>query len=123
MDRPDDPHEPRRLRIQPTELGRETFLPHAPLRERTLVPAYAKIVPVSGLGGHIQVLEMRDPGPTYSAEFVAVRSGQVVLFVNDVMPLWFGYLLPNRSAELRDLYLNNRGEAGVTIKQIPRDPR
>jgi uncharacterized protein (DUF2235 family) len=86
-----------------------------------------KIVPASGRGGHIEVLDMRcdcGRGPFYSAEFVAARSGEVALFVNDVMPFVFKDLLPatGKWSELRDLYANNKGEAKVTITEIPRDP-
>ncbi len=87
-----------------------------------------KIVPASGRGGHIEVLDMRcdcGRGPVYSAEFEAARSGEVALFVNDVMPFVFKDLLPatGKWSELRDLYANNKGEAKVTITEIPRDRR
>ena len=76
-----------------------------------------KIVSSRGRGGHIELLDMRcncGDGPVYSAEFVAARSGEVLLFVNDVMPLFF--------YDAEDLYKNNKGEAAVSITRIPRKP-
>ena len=76
-----------------------------------------KIVSPRGRGGHIELLDMRcncGDGPVYSTEFAAARSGEVLLFVNDVMPLFL------KNAE--DLYDNNKGEATVTITRIPRNP-
>ena len=76
-----------------------------------------KIVSSRGRGGHIEMLDMRcncGDGPVYSTEFEAARSGEVLLFVNDVMPLFFG--------NAKDLYDNNKGEATVSIARIPRNP-
>jgi len=76
-----------------------------------------KIVSSRGRGGHIELLDMRcncGDGPVYSAEFEASRSGEVLLFVNDVMPLFF--------KDATDLYDNNKGEAAVSITRIPRKP-
>lgn len=76
-----------------------------------------KIVSSRGRGGHVTLLDMRcncGEGPVYSAEFEAARSGEVLLFVNDVMPLFF--------RDGWDFYENNKGEATVTIVRIPRRP-
>jgi uncharacterized protein (DUF2235 family) len=84
-----------------------------------------KIVPAHGRGGHIELLDMRcncGQGPVYTAEFEAARSGEVALFVNDVMPPLWGDLLPARWSALKDLYQNNQGEAEVTITEIPANP-
>jgi hypothetical protein len=84
-----------------------------------------KIIPASGRGGHIELLDMRcncAQGPVYSNEFEARRSGKVALFVNDVMPPFFRDMLPGDS-EFRDLYLNNRGTAEVSITAIPDKPQ
>ena len=84
-----------------------------------------KIVPASGRGGHIEMLDMRcncSQGPIYSAEFEAQRTGEVLLFVNDVMPLIWPELIPEKAAETRDVYQNNRGEAEVTIAPVPTYP-
>jgi uncharacterized protein (DUF2235 family) len=83
-----------------------------------------KIVPESRRGGHIQLLDLRcdcGRGPVYSTEFTATRSGDVVLFVNDVMPTVFSGLF-GKASELANLYANNRGEAKVTITPIPTEP-
>ena len=61
-------------------------------------------------------------GPIYSAEFEAQRTGEVLLFVNDVMPLIWPELIPEKAAETRDVYQNNRGEAEVTIAPVPTYP-
>jgi hypothetical protein len=77
-----------------------------------------KIVSSRGRGGHIELLDMRcncGDGPVYTTEFVAARTGEVLLFVNDVMPLFFF-----RNA--KDLYDNNKGEAAVSITRLPPRP-
>jgi hypothetical protein len=86
-----------------------------------------KIIPPSGRGGHIELLDMRcncGQGPVYRAEFEAPRSGRVALFVNDVMPPFFKDWLPDADPwrEVRDLYGNNKGQAEVSITEIPRNP-
>ena len=85
-----------------------------------------KIVPASGRRGHTQFAEMRcecGQGPVYSAEFVAERDGELMLFVNDMMPLLLPRVWPALSlGEADDVYENNEGEAEVTIKPAPLPP-
>jgi hypothetical protein len=73
-----------------------------------------RIVPASGRSGHTTLLNIRDRDPIYYAEFRAAFSGEVFLFVNDIMPLFF--------KDGWDLYDNNKGEAVVSITRIPRNP-
>jgi hypothetical protein len=103
---------------------RPTVLLRRSLSGRWFQPTL-KIVSPHGRGGHIELLDMRcncGDGPVYSAEFEAARSGEVLLFVNDVMPPLWKDVLPDSLEELKDLYKNNKGEAAVSITRIPRKP-
>jgi Uncharacterized alpha/beta hydrolase domain (DUF2235) len=92
----------------------------APLRrslsERWFQPL-VKIVPSPESGSsRVEALDMKPDAPkVYSAEFVADRTGEVFLFLNDAIVSWNGLT--------RDFYDNNNGMAQVQIEPVDDDRR
>ena len=92
----------------------------APLRrslsERWFQPL-VKIVPAPGNGSsQVEAVDLQpSPAGVYSAEFVAARTGEVFLFVNDAIVSWRGLT--------QDFYGNNEGMALVQIEPVRGDVR
>ena len=92
----------------------------APLRrslsERWFQPL-VKIVPAPGNGSsQVESVDLQpSPAGVYSAEFVAARTGEVFLFVNDAIVSWRGLT--------QDFYGNNEGMALVQIEPVGGDVR
>jgi uncharacterized protein (DUF2235 family) len=89
----------------------------APLRrslsERWFQPL-VKIVPPGNGPSRVEALDMHpDLTGVYTAEFVAPRTGEVFLFVNDAIVSWLGLT--------RDFYDNNHGMARVQIEPVGGD--
>jgi hypothetical protein len=86
------------------------------LSERWFQPLL-KIVPAPGNGSsRVQALDLKlDPAGDYTAEFVATRTGEVFLFVNDAVVSWHGLT--------REFYNNNAGTARVQIAPVDGDVR
>ncbi len=92
----------------------------APLRrslsERWFQPL-VKVVPAPGSGSsQIEAVDLQPSAAgIYSAEFVAARTGEVFLFLNDAIVSWRGLT--------RDFYANNKGMAQVQIEPVDGEVR